>query len=103
MPVLLRAKNLQEKPPRDIYRGCTTAFQRCIEFLRWRGPLGAVSEDFEFNVPGVTHQTGTSYWNTLWKSKRIVPTGEKRPTRLGNPADVHVLDIFAPKVKRGFF
>jgi hypothetical protein len=79
--------------------------QRALNFMKQRGTRGAISEDFEFNLIGqngkpMTHQTGTALWNTMWKKGLIVPTGEIRPTRLNNPAKVHVLPEFLPHIKR---
>lgn len=77
------------------YPGATD-HDRALALLKDRGLRGIISEDFEFHVMGrngkpMSHQTGTSLFNKLWKMKIIVPSGERRRTRAGGVAQVHVL------------
>lgn len=79
---------------------------RALDFVRERGRHGVISEDFEMHVRGrngqlMSHQTGTSIYNWLWKNGHIKWNGQFRATKLGGKAKIMVAPEFLGERPKG--
>lgn len=71
-----------------------TKRHRIFDMIRDRGETGATDDEIEQTLE-LLHQSASAGRNTLATDGWIVDSGQRRPTRSGNPAIVWVLSIDA--------